>query len=139
MGAAMWVGGGIYSMYAYSQIGGRRVDGAGSAMHALADRNGWYFGIANLLVLASGIALVAMQDEFGWTDAFVLIGIGGIILEGAWQGLVVGKADKKVLEAFDGSGEDPVAAVRRHRTVAYGDLAILSIVIYSMINKYGAG
>lgn len=135
----MWVGGGMYGVYAISQIGGKGAEGAGQALHALAARNGWYFGIANILVLGSGIAMVATSDEFGWTDAFVLIGIGGILLEGAWQGLVAAKAEKRMLAAFDGSGEDPAAAVGRARSQFYVDLAILFIVIYAMIAKWGVG
>lgn len=139
VGAAMWLGGGIYALYAYSRIGGSAGEAAGTSLNALAARNGWYFGIATLLVLASGIGMVIVNDEFGWTDAFVLVGIGGIVVEGAWQGLMAGKAEKRMLEAFEGSGEDPAAALRRARQLSYGDLVVLLVVVYAMIAKWGVG
>lgn len=135
----MWLGGGLFAIYAYTQVAG--VDGqeTGRHLNALSARGSWFFGIANLLVLGSGIAMVAISDAFGWTDAFVLIGIAGILVSGAWQGLVGTKAEKRMLEAFEGSGSDRGNAVARARSTAYVDVAILVVVIYAMIAKWGAG
>jgi hypothetical protein len=138
IGAIMWLGGGIYATYAYWRIGAHATSSAGPSLNALAAKNSLYFGAANILVLGSGIALVATQDEFGWTDAFVLIGIGGILLSGAWQGLYAMKAEKQLLETLGGS-RDPIPVLKRMRMGSYVDIAILAIVVYAMIAKWGAG
>ena len=138
IGVIMWLGGGMFATYTYWRIGAHATSSAGPALNALSARSSVYFGVANILVLGSGVALVAVGDEFGWTDTFVLIGIAGILVSGAWQGLVNSRAEKQLLETLDSSG-DPLPILKRFRSGAFVDIAILALVVYAMIAKWGVG
>ena len=135
LGAAAWIGGGIYSWAGYTRL--LRSDFAGGSIPTLDRVSQWYFGPAAGVTLISGVLLVFTQEAWGWGDGFVLIGLGAFLFSAIWQGLVGSKVEKRVAAAAEG-GEDldgAVAAFNRNATV---DVAVLVIVVWAMVSKLGS-
>src|SRR5512145_1478565 len=82
VGAAGWIGGGLFAMFAYPAVARSGPPAAASILKGFEKRSGAFFGITSGLVLLSGIALVLTSDAFGWGDAFVLIGLGAFLISG---------------------------------------------------------
>jgi putative copper export protein len=137
VGAAGWLGGGLFAFQTYTQVARMGPPAAGDALKELDKRGTMYFGITSGLVLLSGIALVLTSDAFGWTDGFVLIGLGAFILSGVIQSLVGKKANQGLNEAATtGNGIEP--AVRSWQFGSVWDLVILLVVVWAMVTKLGA-
>jgi uncharacterized membrane protein len=137
LGAAGWLGGGLYGFQAYTQIARIGPPAGGDALKELEKRGRMYFGVTSGLVLVTGVALVLTSDAFGWTDGFVLVGLGAFILSGVVQSLVGKKANERLTEAATtGSGIEP--AVRSWQFASVWDLAILFVVVWAMVTKIGA-
>jgi uncharacterized membrane protein len=137
VGAAGWLGGGLYGFQTYAQIARIGPPVAGDALRELEKRGRMYFGLTSGLVLVTGVALVLTSDAFGWTDGFVLVGLGAFILSGVVQSLVGKKANEGLTEAATtGSGIEP--ADRSWQFASVWDLAILVVVVWAMVTKIGA-
>jgi len=137
VGAAGWLGGGLYVFQTYSQIARIGPPAGGDTLKGLEKSGGIYFGVTSGLVLLSGVGLVLTTDAFGWTDGFVLIGLGAFILSGVTQALVGKKANERLTEAAStGSGIEP--AIRSWQFGSVWDLVILVIVVWAMVTKLGA-
>lgn len=137
VGVAGWLGGGLHAFYAYSQIARMGAPAGGETLKGLEKKSGMYFGVTSGLVILSGVGLVLTSDEFGWTDGFVLIGLGAFILSGVLQSAFGKKANQRLTEAATtGSGID--VAVRSWQFGSAWDLVILSIVVWAMVTKLGA-
>jgi hypothetical protein len=137
LGAAGWLGGGLYGFQTYTQIARIGPPVGGEALKELEKRGRMYFGITSGLVLLSGVGLVLTSDAFGWTDGFVLIGLGAFLLSGVIQGLVGKKANEGLTEAAStGKGIEP--AVRSWQFGSVWDLVILVVVVWAMVTKLGA-
>jgi len=137
LGAAGWLGGGLYGLQAYAQVARVGPPAGGDALKGLEKRGRMYFGVTSGLVFLSGVALVLTSDAFGWSDGFVLIGLGAFILSGVVQSLVGKKANERLTEAATtGAGIEP--AVRSWQFASAWDLAILFIVVWAMVTKIGA-
>jgi hypothetical protein len=138
LGAAGWLGGGLLALQTFPQIAriGQPPTG-GHALKGLEKGSGVYFGVTSGLVILSGVGLVLTSDAFGWTDGFVLIGLGAFILSGVTQSLFGKKANERLTEAATtGSGIEP--AVRSWQLASVLDLTILFVVVWAMITKLGA-
>ena len=137
LGAAGWLGGGLYGFQTYTQVARIGPPTGGDALKELEKRGRMYFGVTSGLVFLSGIALVLTSDAFGWTDGFVLIGLGAFILSGVVQSLAGKKANERLTEAAtSGSGIEP--AVRSWQFTSAWDLGILLFVVWAMVTKIGA-
>ena len=137
LGAAGWLGGGLYGFQAYAHVARIGPPAGGDALKALEKRARMHFGVTSGLVLISGVALVLTSDAFGWTDGFVLIGLGAFIASGVVQSLVGKKANEGLTEAATtGSGIE--SAVRSWQFASVWDLAILFVVVWAMVTKIGA-
>jgi hypothetical protein len=137
VGVAGWLGGGLHAFYTYSQIARMGAPAGGEALRGLEKKSGVYFGVTSGLVLLSGVGLVLTSDAFGWTDGFVLIGLGAFILSGVLQSALGRKANQRLTEAATtGSGID--TAVKSWQFGSAWDLVILLVVIWAMVTKLGA-
>lgn len=138
LGAAGWLGGGLFAFQTFPQIAriGRPPTG-GDALKGLEKRSGVYFGVTSGLVFLSGVALVLTSDAFGWTDGFVLIGLGAFVLSGVVQSTFGKKANERLSEAGT-TGNDIEPAVRSWQFGLVWDLVILSVVVWAMVTKIGA-
>jgi uncharacterized membrane protein len=132
LSAAAWIGGGLFALTSFpklaSQVGVKEV---GHLDESVGSR---FFGIAIVLLLLSGIGLVLTSDAFGWSDAFVLTGIGVIVVEGALQGTVFGP---KMTEAYE--SENLNAFRQTFRISGIASLALVILAVWAMVTKIGAG
>jgi hypothetical protein len=90
VGVAGWLGGAAYAFYTYSALAPMEPAAAGPALQRLKKVEDRFFGPARGLVLLSGVGLVLTSEAFGWSDAFVLIGLGAFLIS-AIIGATVGK------------------------------------------------
>jgi hypothetical protein len=135
LSAAAWIGGGLYSWYAFSHL--TRAGGeAGASVPLLARTADRYFGPAAGLTLLTGILLVLAVDPWGWTDAFVLVGLGVFLFSAIWQPLVANKVQARLLGALAGEGDTGQALSAFHRSAAV-DVAILVVAVWAMVSKLG--
>lgn len=137
LGAAGWIGGGMFGLFGFGKLAAVGDQASGKAMETIVEKATPYFTTVFLLVVVPGVALVLTQDQWGWGDTFVLVGIGGIVLSGVWQGLVAGKRDKAMVEALASGSPDKESAVKSWRQTNWVDLAILLVVLWAMVAKLG--
>jgi len=137
VGVAGWLGGGLYSVYAYSTVAGLEPAAAGAAVEALQKRDDRFFGPTSGLVVLSGIGLVLTSEAYGWGDTFVLIGLGAFVLSGILNGIVGKKNNARLVKAST-SGSGMAEALGSWRRGTAWDFMILFIVIWAMITKIGA-
>lgn len=135
VGAAGWIGGGLFAVFGFSRLANEGGQGNGTAMETIVEKAGVYFTIMFILVVGAGVALVLTEDQWGWGDTFVWFGIGGIILSGAWQGLVAGKKDTALVEAVKTDSPDRASILRSWRATSWVDVGILLVIVWAMITK----
>lgn len=138
LGAAGWIGGGLFGIFATGRLAQSGGAGVGAALEDLGKRASLYFGTMFLLVVGAGVALVLTEDQWSWTDAFVLFGIGGVVLSGVFQGLVASKKDAAVVEAVKSDSPDRMVVIKAWRKTSWIDAAILIVVLWAMVVKLGA-
>lgn len=107
----------------------------GRAMEILVEKAGVYFGVMFALVVVGGVGLVITQDQWSWGDTFIWVGIGAVVLSGAWQGLFASKADARLLEAVKSDGPDRHRVLSAWRRTAWVDVAILLVALWAMVTK----
>jgi hypothetical protein len=96
---------------------------------------GKFFGTSVLLLILSGVGLVSTSDAFGWGSAFVLIGIGVVLVDGALEGAIFGPRLKKAAETGDAHGQQ----YRRILTFSsVSHLALVVFAVWAMVAKFGA-
>lgn len=133
LSAATWIGGGVYSWFAFTQLA-KAGNEAGDSVPRLAATADRYFGPAAGLTLLSGIALVLFVDPWSWTDMFVLIGIGVFVFSAIWQPVVASKVQARLLGSLAGGGDMKAAMSGFHRSTAI-ELATLVIAVWAMVTK----
>ena len=135
LGAAAWIGGGLYSWYSFTQLA-KVPEIAGKSLGALAGTADRYFGPAATLTLATGVTLVLTQDEWGWGDTFVIVGLGVFLASALSQALVSSKVQKRMLSAADSGTGLAQAMTGFHRSTAV-EVAILLVAVWAMVVKLG--
>lgn len=102
---------------------------------------GRYYGVVGVLVLATGIGLVTL-DSTPWefSDGFVGLGIGVVILAAVLGGAVFSPMQKKRNAALE-SGDTATATKLMSRIIGFGifDTALLLVTILAMVHKWQAG
>lgn len=137
VGAAGWLGGGLYGWFSTASIARIGAPTAGETMKLMEKWAGVYFGVTSGLVLLSGIGLVLTSDAYRWGDTFVLIGLGAFLLSGVMQSTVGRKANTRLIEAGS-SGTDVDSALKSWRQTSVWDLLILFVVVWAMVTELGA-
>ena len=135
LGAAAWIGGGLYGWFSYAQIA-KDSSRAGAALQTLAKSADRYFGPTAVLTLLTGIALVWTQDPWTWNDTFVLVGIGVFVFSAVWQPLVASKAEGRLLAAVESGGDVPGAMRVASRSMAV-EVAVVLVALWAMVVKLG--
>ncbi len=128
LSAAAWIGGGLLNVFA----GPRMAKAGGPATMAwigvLSESVTRFFVPAGVLTALSGIALVIVDDQFGWTSLFVGIGIG-VATAGILIGLMILRPSaKKALEAA-ASGDFPGAAASGQKAAKWGRILVLGLIL----------
>lgn len=132
LSAAAWIGGGLFASLSFRQLATTM---GLKPLAALEESLGTkFFGTAVGLLVLSGVGLVLTAEEFGWGDAFVLIGIGVVVVDGILEGAVFGPRAKKLTE----STEDQTAEyVRLLTTGSLAHLVLLVFAVWAMVAKLG--
>ncbi len=133
LSAAAWIGGGLFATFSYSSlaetVGLKRL---GALDQTLGAR---FFGTAVVALVLSGVGLVLGSPAIGWGDAFVLIGIGVVIVDGILEGAIFGPRAKRITES-----QDPdMASWRRvlnQSSVAH--MVLLVFAVWAMVANLGA-
>ena len=135
-GAAGWIGGGLFGVYSTRRLARVGGEGNGRALELIFERASAYFCTMFVLVVGAGVGLVVLQDEWGWDDAFVWVGIIAIVFSGVWQGLVASKKDTRLLEAVKTDSPNRASVFRSWQSTAWVDLAILLVALWAMVTKF---
>lgn len=136
LGAAGWIGGGLYGWFSHTQIA-RASGPGGQALVTLTKTADRYFGPVAIVTLLTGIGLVWSQDPWAWNDTFVLVGIGVFVFSAVWQPLVASKTETRLVAAVT-SGGDASAEIRASHRVVAVDVTVLLVALWSMVVKLGA-
>jgi hypothetical protein len=135
LGAAAWIGAGTFGVYSLRRIGKEGGEERGRTFEFILDKATPYGVVVFLLTVLAGVGLVFTQDQWGWGDTFVLIGIGGVVVEGIWEATVARKKDKALLEALTGASPDRLAVLRTWSQTAWVDVTILLVALWAMVTK----
>ena len=129
--AAVWIGGGVYTTVSYPK---HAANGTLRGVMAVDEKLGAIvFGSAIALLLLSGVGLVLMSETFGFGHAFVLVGIGVIVVSRILESTVFGPATKKMLED---EGATQLPGVVKWALPAY--IVLFGFTIWAMVTKLGA-
>ena len=137
VGAAGWLGGGLFGAFAYPTVARSGPPAAAGILAVFEKWGGAYFGVTSGLVLLSGIGMVISSEAFGWSDTFVLIGLGAFLVSGIVQSTIGGRANKRLAAAAE-SGTGIEEAVSSWRRISLVDIAVLLVVVWAMVTKLGA-
>jgi uncharacterized membrane protein len=137
LSSVVWVGGGIF-IY----ITGRRAQ-RGPLAHKLAmarnaDVAGRVFMVSGIIVLAMGIWMVIDRPGYEFTQAWIVIGLVGLLTSAGLGGAFFGpqtQANIAEYEAGDEAAGD--ARLARILNVATFDLLLLIVVVWAMVVKPG--
>jgi uncharacterized membrane protein len=139
LGAIAWVGAGIGLLtltrplvrghdYAGMVSVGRQAQALGTRL----------FIPAALVTVGFGVALVATEPVFSFTDLWILIGLGGIAASGVAQSVVTEPATKRFTAVVSehGTGHPELATLGRRITFGSSlDVGLLLVVVWAMIAK----
>jgi hypothetical protein len=137
LGAAGWIGGGLYSYFIVPRLARQGSDASG-ALQLISGSADKFFGPVAGLVLLSGIGLVLESDVYGWSEPFIWVGIGVFVASAVWQPLVASKVEDRLLGSVSGGGAGVSGAVAAWRRAGLFDIAIVLIALWAMIVRLGA-
>jgi uncharacterized membrane protein len=136
LGVIAWVGGGLALLVLHAlAVRADDYDGLATAVRHSRVLGACLYGPASLVAAATGIALVATEDAFAFTDLWILIGIGGILLSIPLQVIVADRARSRYL-ALQTDKERDQATLRASALtltlINVADIALLLIVVCVM-------
>jgi uncharacterized membrane protein len=139
LGVIAWVGGGLALVVLHAvALRANDYDGLATAVRQSRVLGATLYGPASLVTAATGIALVATEDAFDFTDLWILIGIGGVLLSIPLQVIVADQARSQYLALHGDSDNDRAtlrASARTLTLVNAVDIALLLIVVWVMYAK----
>jgi uncharacterized membrane protein len=141
LGVIAWVGGGLALLVLHAlALRADDHDGLATAVRQSRMLGACLYGPASLVTAATGIALVATEDAFDFTDLWILIGIGGILLSIPLQVIVADRARSRYLTLHTDKASDQAtlrASARTLTLISTADIAILLIVVGVMYAQPG--
>lgn len=138
LSAAAWIGTAVFFGYAgprFRDIGGPAV--AGWIRVAIGSIPRFVTPVALLTVL-TGVTLVLVEDEWGWGDAFVWVGLGVFVVVlaiGIWWNVPNMRRALTALEAQD--FPSVAAAMRRVASAGLLIVALLFFAEFAMVYRLG--
>lgn len=131
LASAAWLGGALVTLF----LGPRMAEAGGEASAAWArtgnDLAMKYFNPATILTLLTGIGLVLNGDAFDWSDAFVEIGIGAIIVAAVIGMGFMAPTRRKLLDALDAQDFGQVG--RMAGKLRWSSIAIVGVLIVTIV------
>jgi uncharacterized membrane protein len=141
LGVIAWVGGGLALLVLHAfAIRADDFDGLATAVRQSQVLGACLYGPASLVTATTGIVLVATEDAFDFTDLWILIGLGGVLLSIASQVIVADRARSRYLALHADKGSDQAslrASARTLTLISAADIAMLLIVVWVMYAKPG--
>lgn len=141
LGVIAWVGGGLALLVLHVvAVHADDHDGLATAVRQSRVLGACLYGPTSLLTAATGIVLVATEDAFNFTDLWILIGIGGVLVSIPLQVIVADRARSRYLALRADQGNDHAilrASARLLTLINAADIAILLIVVWVMYAKPG--
>lgn len=134
-GAAGWIGAGAFGVFLTGRIGKAGGAERGHALEFMLEKAAPYAITVFLLTVLAGIGLVLTQDQWGWGDTFVWFGIGAVLIEGTWEGIVARRKDQALVDAIKNDSPDRLAVLRSWSRTAWVDVAILLVAVFAMVTK----
>jgi uncharacterized membrane protein len=130
-----WFGGGVISTVFVTRI--RRAD----LSHRLgfvrdAEKASPVFGIASGIAALAGVWMVIDRPDYGFGQAWVIIGITGFVLSSIVGGALLGPTLKKLRVELESGGQG-VALLQRARGAATIDQLLLAVVVWAMVFRPG--
>lgn len=142
LGVIAWVGGGLALLVLHAlATRAEDYDGLATAVRQSRVLGACLYGPASLLTATTGIVLVATENAFDFTELWILIGIGGVLLSIPLQIIVADRARSRymALQADKGGDQATLRASARTLTlINAADIATLLIVVWAMYAKPGA-
>jgi uncharacterized membrane protein len=142
LGVIAWVGGGLALLVLHAlAVRADDYDALATAVRQSRMLGAYLYGPASIVTAATGIVLVATEVAFNFSDLWILIGIGGVLLSVPLQVSVADRARARylALQADKGSDQATLRASARTLTlVSAADIAMLLIVVWAMYAKPGA-
>jgi len=131
-----WLGGGIISSVFVFRM---RTADLGHRLGFARDeeRAAVAFGIASGIAALAGVLMVIDRPDYGFGQAWVIIGIAGFVLSSIIGAAMLGPAVKRLRTDLE-SGGDGLAAFRRVGTAAMIDQVLLIVVVWAMVFRPGA-
>lgn len=140
LSAAAWIGGGFLTGFVGPRMA--RDDGQASLRWArvTAEAGAKYFNPAGLLTALTGIGLVLVSDQYDWSDTFISIGLGVVVVAGLIGALAQRPGTEKLITALE-SGDYVAAAAVGKRAAIWGTVTgvLLIVAVVVMVLKTGAG
>jgi uncharacterized membrane protein len=139
LGTIAWLGAGI-GLLVLHWLALRARDHAGLATVVRQSQTlgTWLFAPASLVTAASGIALVATEAAFRFTDLWILIGFGGVLASPIVQMTVAQRARERLLALTAEGGTDHARLLAAERSVTLVntfDICVLLVVVWAMFAK----
>jgi hypothetical protein len=137
LAAIAWFGTGLFHQLHMVRL--RSVSGhadVGYQMESMSWTEKGIFIPAPLLVLATGITMVAVNDAWAFSQAWVYLSLGFWVAEAIMGGAVGGKLLGRIQEARE-QGGDVSGLIDRDLSIAWVDVAILTVILVLMVFKPG--
>jgi uncharacterized membrane protein len=138
LAAGTWIGASVTNGFLAPRLGSSDVTGA-AFLRAFEAMGRLLLNVAGIVVLITGIWLVASSDAWSFSDGFVGIGFL-VVIAGAIMGIVLfAPLAKRGVAAHEAADGQQVAAVyARFRLYGAIDLVLLVIAVFAMVGKWGA-
>ncbi len=141
VGAIAWVGSAIgLTALSSGMLAKRDYRGILTVARGSESLGAMVFIPAALLTVGSGVAMVATQPGFRFTDLWILLGIAGIVGSGMVEGLISTPATKQVEAVASQHGDASPALETPARRLTRGgllDAAVLLAVVAVMVLRPG--
>lgn len=137
--AIVWVGGGIlgavFTRRAVSAAPAHRL-GIARDMEFASTR---VFMPASIVTLAFGILMVIDAEAYGFSQAWIILGLSGIGLSAILGAGFLGPQSQKLVAELESSDPGATSRLKRIERVAFVDLVVLLAVVWAMVAKPGLG
>jgi len=135
IGAAGWIGGATFAHFYLGQLVKEGGTERGRSMESFLDSLRLYGAIAIPLLLLTGVGLVLTEDQWSWSDTFVWVGIGAVVIAGLWEGGYARKRDVAPVESVKTEANDRLAQLRRWNQTFWIEVAIVFVALWAMVTK----
>lgn len=138
LAAGTWLGGNV-SRFVLNRRFVEEGSGLATFLRGTVDMGTRQYTPAAIILLITGIWMVAENDVYGFSEAFVSVGFAMVIIGGVLGGTVFGPRGREAASLRD-AGDEAGARAVENRLTAFGllDTVLLVITIAAMVWSFGA-